>query len=483
MKKKLLTVSLAAALLAGSVFGVSAAGVKDVLSTDYYANKYSDLKAAYGEDKDAYVAHFLTNGAKEGRIMNPILDVAAYRKAYADLEAAFGDDWDAYVNHYLTTGIKEGRVTGVLFDLVDYANKNADLKAAFGEDYAALAYQYVTSGINENRPGGVIVKETKVESNSGSSDNSSNDDNSDNTTPAPADPTPEPPAEEESPASHVHNKGVPVGYLPATCTQAGYREWRCNEPVMKNVYDADGNWLRTEQVVINGVLLFCDHVWKEELAPSHSAPEDDKNLYVVHPTCTSKGTMTYTCTKCGEQITKELDQLQHDYIVTNVKTVASRDCTEAGRGTETTTYTCKNCGDTYDSVKQLAPLNHKLGGFPNVEKAATCTEVGTSYGYCDVCGAKEYNIIPIADHAAVDRTVYADSYVDNDSVPTHNVWSIKYCKDCKVITDAVIGTVDVVCADGNGDGACDACGLRMDRVVTNQIMEYKKGDKYIGDVQ
>lgn len=46
MKKKFLTVSLAAALLAGSVFGVSAAGVKDLLSTDYYANKYNDLKEA-----------------------------------------------------------------------------------------------------------------------------------------------------------------------------------------------------------------------------------------------------------------------------------------------------------------------------------------------------------------------------------------------------------------------------------------------------
>lgn len=56
MKKKFLTVSLAAALLAGSVFGVSAAGVKDLLSTDYYANKYNDLKEAYGEDKDAYSA-------------------------------------------------------------------------------------------------------------------------------------------------------------------------------------------------------------------------------------------------------------------------------------------------------------------------------------------------------------------------------------------------------------------------------------------
>ena len=39
-------------------------------------------------------------------------------------------------------------------------------------------------------------------------------------------------------------------------------------------------------------------------------------------------------------------------------------------------------------------------------------------------------------------------------------------------------TTDDACVDGNGDGACDTCNLRMDRVVTNKVMEYKKGDKY-----
>ena len=34
-------------------------------------------------------------------------------------------------------------------------------------------------------------------------------------------------------------------------------------------------------------------------------------------------------------------------------------------------------------------------------------------GHCDVCGEKEYNIIPIIPHALVQRTVYADSYITN----------------------------------------------------------------------
>lgn len=494
MKKKFLTVSLAAALLAGSVFGVSAAGVKDLLSTDYYANKYNDLKEAYGEDKDAYIAHFLTSGAKEGRIMNPILDVAEYRKAYADLDAAFGDDWDAYVNHYLTTGVKEGRMTGVLFDLVDYANKNADLKAAFGEDYAALAYQYVTAGINENRPGGKIEKkENKVEnssSNSGSSDNSGNSNNSgdngnsNNTTPAPADPTPVPPTTEEVVDSHEHTKGTELSRLDATCTEEGYVEWRCDKPVMVNVYDANGNWVGTAQKEVNGVLLTCDHVWREKLGYSHSPAEADENLYVVHPTCTSKGLMKYTCTNCGKQITEELDQLVHDFGAwVETERIASKSCKEEDRGTLTEARTCKNCGIKETRTTKLDALNHKVGGFPNVVEKATCTTVGTSMGYCDVCGKPEYNIIPVADHESVGRTVYADSYITNDQALTHNVWHIEYCKNCKVITEASLETSNNSCVDANGDKACDTCNLRMDRVVTNKIMEYKEGDKYIGDVQ
>ena len=43
MKKKVLTIALAATLLAGSALSVSAAGVKDVIIVDYYAGKYSDL--------------------------------------------------------------------------------------------------------------------------------------------------------------------------------------------------------------------------------------------------------------------------------------------------------------------------------------------------------------------------------------------------------------------------------------------------------
>ena len=38
-----------------------------VFDADYYLNRYSDLKAAFGSDKNAALNHFMTYGLKEGR--------------------------------------------------------------------------------------------------------------------------------------------------------------------------------------------------------------------------------------------------------------------------------------------------------------------------------------------------------------------------------------------------------------------------------
>ena len=83
-----------------------------------YADRYSDLKAAFGYDRDALYNHYLTYGIKEGRIVNfwraagtiDKFDYIDYADRYSDLEAAFGYDREALYTHYLTYGIKEGRI-------------------------------------------------------------------------------------------------------------------------------------------------------------------------------------------------------------------------------------------------------------------------------------------------------------------------------------------------------------------------------------
>lgn len=149
--RRLFCGAVASAMLLNSGFSVGAAGLRDIFDADYYAEKYSDLKEAYGNDEEALYQHFINYGIKEGRVMNPVIDVVKYREQYKDLQEAFGDDWDAYINHYFVYGVNEHRENGTDFDLLAYLNAYGDLKKAYGDDYVALAKHYEELGIHENR--------------------------------------------------------------------------------------------------------------------------------------------------------------------------------------------------------------------------------------------------------------------------------------------------------------------------------------------
>lgn len=150
MKKVIVSV-VAIVLLMGSAFSVNAAGLRDVFSAKYYADKYPDLKAAFGYNEEMLYQHFLDYGLKEGRNMSPILDVKEYREKYADLDAAFGDNWDAYVEHFFDYGINENRDTGTNFDVKTYIEAYDDIEAVFGDDYSAVVEHFLTFGMEENR--------------------------------------------------------------------------------------------------------------------------------------------------------------------------------------------------------------------------------------------------------------------------------------------------------------------------------------------
>lgn len=94
------------------------------------------------------------NALKESGKISLILDVDAYKAAYGDLEAAFGDNVDAYIEHYLTVGVYEGRNKGVLFDPLAYAEAYGDVGEAFGNDISAIVNHYVTFGAAEKRTAG-----------------------------------------------------------------------------------------------------------------------------------------------------------------------------------------------------------------------------------------------------------------------------------------------------------------------------------------
>lgn len=82
---------------------------KDVYNFDYYTKKYSDLYAAFGNDPSGAIQHFVNFGIKEKRQACEEFNISAYKNNYVDLRNAFGDNDIAYVRHYIECGKKEGR--------------------------------------------------------------------------------------------------------------------------------------------------------------------------------------------------------------------------------------------------------------------------------------------------------------------------------------------------------------------------------------
>lgn len=127
-----------------STVSVAAAAVFVPLA---YIASYADLSAAFGADPAAGVAHYLTSGRAEGRMVtfNPL----AYTASYLDLSSAFGTDLTSAAAHYITSGRAEGRA--VNFDPLAYVASYADLSTAFGTDQTGAAAHYITSGRTEGR--------------------------------------------------------------------------------------------------------------------------------------------------------------------------------------------------------------------------------------------------------------------------------------------------------------------------------------------
>ena len=80
-----------------------------VFDPTYYANKYGDLKKAFGSNTNSLWNHFKTYGLKEGRQGSANFNVIAYKNRYADLQKAFGNNLPEYYKHYVQFGNKEGR--------------------------------------------------------------------------------------------------------------------------------------------------------------------------------------------------------------------------------------------------------------------------------------------------------------------------------------------------------------------------------------
>lgn len=136
-----------------------------VYNAQYYVNKYTDLKNAFGRDGEALLAHFVNYGMREGRQASESFNVYSYRAFNADLQVAFDTDLSAYYTHYMMYGQQEGRqATGeytyksykgtdyaAVYDEAYYTTMYTDLQGVFGNDTYLYIKHFVEYGMREGR--------------------------------------------------------------------------------------------------------------------------------------------------------------------------------------------------------------------------------------------------------------------------------------------------------------------------------------------
>ena len=166
------------------------------------------------------------------------------------------------------------------------------------------------------------------------------------------------------------------------------------------------------------------------------------------PTCTEDGSITYTCTECGDSYTETVPATGHSY--TSAVTVPT--CTKDGY----TTYTCTVCGDSYvgDTV---AALDHD---YKMTMVAATCTKDGSKTYTCTRCGDSYAETIPANGHTY--QTTVSEATCTRGGVTTYVCTA---CGDTYTETTEALGhdydavvTAPTCTEDGYTTYTCKRCG-------------------------
>ena len=232
---------------------------------------------------------------------------------------------------------------------------------------------------------------------------------------------------------------------PATCSEAGYSEWRCHCGALlgAKVIKPDNHTWETVNVTLdsecNGAgysyekcsvcgIIKNDSVKSNEIGHEYTytvaiAPTCETKGEIIakcnvcdkvetkievpaigheygegeitkEATCKDEGEVTFTCTRtgCGHKLTKSTPTVPHDYIANGEPVAAT--CLKSGYQN----YKCKNCDDNYDVILENA-TGHTYTTDPSHDDVeATCTTAGHVYKKCENCSAAYDYEIPAKGH-------------------------------------------------------------------------------------
>ena len=155
----------------------------------------------------------------------------------------------------------------------------------------------------------------------------------------------------------------------------------------------------------------------------------------VSPGCTVPGSVTRTCTLCGDVQVDIIPAPGHRYQAT----VISPTCTNGGY----TTYRCA-CGDSY-TADQVAASGHT---FETVTVNATCVQDGSVTDICSACGHTQIQVISATGHRYKTTTI--------EPTCTTQGYTSYLCTACDYsyqdqITDPIGHSYE--------QGSCTVCGI------------------------
>ena len=145
----------------------------------FYKNKYPDLQKAFGNNWKLYYIHYIEHGYAEnrqayekatppattiyqGRDYKAVFDSNYYSNKYADLKQAYNGNGTELFNHFVTYGMKEGRQASASFNPQYYKDNYVDLSKAFGANMTQYYIHYIDNGIKEKRVADRLLTSNKT---------------------------------------------------------------------------------------------------------------------------------------------------------------------------------------------------------------------------------------------------------------------------------------------------------------------------------
>ncbi len=190
-------------------------------------------------------------------------------------------------------------------------------------------------------------------------------------------------------------------------------------------------------------------------------------------TCSTTGTETRKCTRCGETESRTISKKSHSWGEWN--TVEKPTCEKSGLEKRS----CTVCGEA-ETKAISATGNHSYSSWTTV-KAATCKEKGTESHKCSVCGKTETRSTELADHNwSRYKTVKEPTCVDAGSEERSCLVCGK--KENRTISatgnhswDNYVEDLPAICGrDGEYHYTCSVCGAESEHETIPKLThDYK----------